>query len=389
MPLSARRVRPRGGAAAAIDRVLDDAVAAGAVPGVVAAVSDAAATFYASAFGRARPAAGIELDSVFRIASMTKLVTTLAIMMLNEDGKLSLEQPLAELLPGYRQPGVLTAFDPGTGAFRTRPAAGPVTVRQLLTHTSGYGYWFLSPPLARLKTGAPELFNPPFLLCEPGEAFNYGISSDVLGQVVEPLSGLSLDRFFAKRIFGPLDMHATGFDPPADPDRLVTAHARGDGGFSEWPRETHGEAPHGGGGMYSCVEDYLKLLRLMLNRGTVARRALLAGDAIEAITCDQLDGSAVPPQTTSAPDYSNDFVFIDGTQRFGFGVLIETVDRPGGRRAGSYGWGGIWNTYYWVDPHSGIAAVLMMQLSPFADPQCLALYRRFEQAVYQAIEPPV
>lgn len=324
-------------------------------------------------------------DSVFRIASMTKLVTSVAVMMLLEERKLSVDQPFAELLPGYEQPGVLDAFDSRTREYRTLPASSSVTVRQLLTHTSGYGYWFLNGPLRSLKTGAPEKFRPPFLTAEPGRRFAYGISTDVLGQIVEPLSGLPLDRFFAERILEPLGMSDTGYAPPSDARRLASVHARAGAGFDAQPNETAGPSPHGGGGLYSTAEDYLALLRLFLNHGESSGRRLLARESIEAMVRNQIGELAADVQRTVAPDYSNDFIFMDGSQKFGFGVLVETRDQPTGRTAGSYGWGGIRNTYFWVDPSAGIAGVVMMQTSPFADPRCVELYRGIERAVYSSL----
>ena len=370
----------------AVDAVLREAVEAGDVPAVVAAVTDKDGEVYRAAVGLAQTSASrnVEIDSVFRIASMTKVVTSLAVMMLLDEGKVELDAPLASYLPSYRQPGVLAAFDDRSGAFTTRGCAQAITPRHLLTHTGGYGYWFLDRPLRALTTGAPELFDPPFLMTPPGEKFAYSIGTDVLGQIVEPVSGLRLDDFFRERIFAPLDMPDTGFELPADPGRLVAAHARAEDSFVERISERTGNAPRGGGGLYSTASDYLKLLRLFLNGGRIGGVRLLERATIESMSQNQIGALDAAPQKTAEPEYSNDFIFMDGTQRFGFGFMIETRDRQGGRRVGSYSWGGILNTYFWVDPRAGIAAVILMQVSPFADPACVELYRKFESAVYGA-----
>ena len=148
----------------------------GTAPGVVAMVGSARETLYAGAAGlrSANPRRDMQIDSVFRIASMTKLVTSVAVMMLVEDGRLDLDGPFADYVPGYKQPEVLQSFDTTTRRYTTRPAASAITVRQLLTHTSGYGYWFLHAPLLALTTGAPNLLDPPFLMYPPGQRFAYG-----------------------------------------------------------------------------------------------------------------------------------------------------------------------------------------------------------------------
>ncbi len=370
-----------------IERAFDGALAQGAVPGAVAAVTDAGGTVFEAAFGAAcaSDAAPMQVDSLFRIASMTKLVTSVAVLILHDEGRVDLDAPLAEYVPGYAQPEVLASFDAGTGRYATRPARSAITVRELLTHTSGYGYWFLDAPLLSASGAAPDLFNPPFLMHEPGERFAYGTSTDVLGRIVEPVTGAALDAFFAERVFEPLGMADTGFRLPEDPERLVPVHYRVPGGFAHEPNEPAGIAPRGGGGLYSSAHDYLCLLRMLLNGGSSGGERILSARAARMLTTNQIGELFAQRQTTAYPERTNDFLFMDGTQKFGFGVMIETRDRPGGRAAGAYGWGGILNTYFWSDPEAGLAAVLMAQLKPFCDPACIALYEAFEHAVYHEL----
>ena len=370
-----------------VDAVLQNAVEAGRVPGIAAGVRGRDGTLYESAYGLARSAEALPMrrDTIFRVASMTKPVTTLAILMLCEEGKLELDTPLSDVLPGYREPPVLESFDMVTGRYRTREAAQAVTIRQLLSHSSGYGYWFLDAPLYRLTSGSPELFDPPFLMAEPGTRFGYSVSTDVVGQVVPVLSGLSLDVFFAERIFEPLGMRDTGYALPEDRDRLSSLHVRQAQGFAEQPLETEAQAPRGGGGLFSTMPDYLALLGVFLNGGRAGDRRIVGRTWIEEAGRNQIGDLDAVMQTTALPARTNDFIFMDGTQKFGLGFMIETRDASTGRKAGSLSWAGIANTYFWIDPATGIAAVICMQLSPFADPACIDVYRRFERAVYDAL----
>jgi CubicO group peptidase (beta-lactamase class C family) len=233
----------------------------------------------------------------------------------------------------------------------------------------------------------PEYYNAPFLMSEPGSRFQYGISTDVLGQLVTPVSGLPLAEFFAQRIFAPLGMRETAFAVPQDAARLATLHAAGAGGFNELPNELAGEPPRGGGGLYATVGDFVELLRLFLNAGEVGGVRLLAAETVQAITRNQIAALTAERQTSVVPERTGDFLFMDGSQKFGLGVLLETRDRAGGRPAGSYSWGGIFNTYFWVDPDAQLAAALFMQMSPFSAPACMDVYREFEQAVYGELRP--
>jgi methyl acetate hydrolase len=369
--------------AATLDRVLERAVDAGRVPGAAAAVTNAAGVLYRGAFGLAqtvnqRP---MRTDTIFRIASMTKLITSVALLRVRDQHRLDLDAPFKHWFPAFRQPEVLVSFDRASRRYTTRPADSDVTVRQLLTHTSGFGYWFLSPEIGALTDGPPEYYNPPFLLHDPGVRFTYGIGTDVAGQAIEALTGQPLGEYFAEGIFAPLGMVDTGFDLPPHSARLASVHARVGDTFVERPRETAGDSPHGGGGLFSTIDDYVALLRLLLNAGAVNGRPFLAAESVREITSNQIGALWAERQTTALPSRTDDFRFLDGTQKFGLGLAIETRNRPSGRTAGSYGWGGICNTYYWVDPAAGLGAVLMMQVSPFSTPACLALCDEFETAV--------
>jgi len=316
---------------------------------------------------------------------MTKLVTSIAVMMLVDEGKVRLDAPFADYWPEFKQPEVLEHFDPGSGMYQTRPAQSAITVRQLLTHTSGYGYWFLNSYLMRLNDGVPNLFEAPFLLDEPGAQFLYGTSTDVLGQMIEPVAGLSLAEFFSKRIFVPLGMRDTSFNPPANADRLASIFVRTANEFDEQPNEKVGAPARGGGGLYSTADNYCRLLRLLLNHGEHQGQRLLSEAACEEITRNQIGDLTARRPTTAFASRSNDFIFMNDKQKFGLGVSIESSELETGRPQGSYGWAGIYNTYYWVDPKNAMAAAIFMQVQPFADPQCVTVCQSFERALYQCL----
>lgn len=367
----------------AVTEVLEQGVREALAPGAAAVVTGPAGPLYEGSAGAASAALAMRADTVFRIASMTKPITTVAVMMLAEEGRLTLDDPLARHLPGFEQPPVLVAYGGERGGRVTREAARPVRIRDLLSHTSGFGYWFLERALLAESKG--QFLSAPFLMHDPGERFSYGIGTDVLGLIFEPLTGQPLAQFIAERVTGPLGMADTRFAPPADRERLAALYRRHGDAFAIEPVEARGDAPRGGGGLYSTIGDYAALMRFFLNRGVADDgRRLLSAASIDAITTNQIGDLFVTPQRSAYPARTLNFAFIDGTQKFGLNMMIETRRLDGARSAGSYGWAGIYNTWFWVDPVARLGAALMMQVSPFCDEGCLALLRRFERAVYSA-----
>ena len=367
--------------------VLNEFVDSRAVPGVLAVVTDVDRLVYTGACGFAQRRAGIAIapDTIFRIASMTKVITSVAVLMLADEGKVELDAPLSRYVPGYRQPPVLRFFDHSSGQYETRPAREEVTVRRLLSHTSGYGYWFLDDRLLQLVDGEPDLLQAPFLIDEPGSRWHYSTSTDVLAQLIEPVSGQPLETFIAQRIGKPLGMRDTGFALPAKTERLASVFDRTADGFNELDLETSGPAPRGGGGLYSTADDYCRLLRMLLNRGAARGKQLLSESLWNAMTSNQIGDLRANVQTTAVPGRSNDFIFMNGSQQFGLGLALETVNQPTGRPAGSASWAGIWNTYFWVDFTNELAGAVFMQVRPFADVWCVELCRRFEAALYDCL----
>jgi methyl acetate hydrolase len=381
-----------------IDRLLSDAAISGSVPGVVALAADRSGTCYQGAFGRRSPLADgtpMTLDTVFRIASMTKAVTGVAAMQCVERGQLSLDQPAGEIMPELADPWVLDGFD-GDGRPRLRSARRKITLRQLLTHTAGFVYHVWNAELNRYveTTGVPSVLsgklaalNMP-LAFEPGERWEYGINIDWAGRMVETVSGQDLDAYMREHIFAPLGMHDTGFMPNADQTaRSVQAHSRNpDGSLEPIPPQpqTIPEFFAGGGGLCSTGPDYLAFLRMLLNGGTLDGARILKPETIALMAQNQIGELNVQPMKSQAPTVSNDAEFFPGmVKKWGLSWLINTEDVPGRRSAGSLAWAGLFNTYYWLDPRKQVTGVLLTQILPFADPTVLRLLDGFETAVYR------
>jgi CubicO group peptidase (beta-lactamase class C family) len=380
---------------AAIDATLRDAVERKDVPGVVALVTDRQRVLYQGAFGVADVATGRALtaDAVFRIASMTKVVTSLAAMQLVEQGRFGLDDPVEKYLPEFAGLKVFESFDAATGEYRLRPASRPPTVRHVLTHTSGLAYPFTSATWRDFKPLAGETY--PFggpLLFDPGERWHYSTSTDVVGRLVEVVAGQKLEDYFRQHIFAPLKMSDTSYNVPQDKAaRLVAAQQRAgdrmDGAIvlqTPQPGLTI-PAPIGGGGLASTASDYGRFVRMLLNGGELDGARVLKAETVALMGQNHIGAVSVPALKTALPR-SADFSFIaDGRDKWGLGFLITVDQMPGKRSPGSLSWGGINNTYFWIDPSRGIAGVILMQYLPFADAKALAVYDAFERGAYQLV----
>jgi CubicO group peptidase (beta-lactamase class C family) len=382
-------------ASAALDASLRGAVERKDVPGVVALVTDRERVLYQGAFGVADVATGRPLttDALFRIASMTKPVTSVALMQLVERGRLNLEDPAEEYLPELKGLRVLESFDPATGAYTLRPPARPPTVKHFLTHTSGLAYAFTSAIWRDIKPRAGDTF--PFggpLLFDPGQRWHYSTSTDVCGRLVEVISGQKLEDYFRQNIFAPLKMEDTSYNvPEAKGPRLVAQQQRAgermDGAIElQKPQPPLTIAsPIGGGGLASTAEDYGRFMRMLLNEGTLDGARVLSPETVALMGRNHIGAVSVPALKSALPR-SADFTFIaDGRDKWGLGFLITTDQVPGKRSPGSLSWGGINNTFFWIDPTRGIAGVIMMQYLPFADAKALATYDTFERGAYQLV----
>jgi methyl acetate hydrolase len=376
-----------------INRALQARVSAKAIPGVVAMAANGQSVVYEGAFGfrDMATASRISIDTVFRIASMVKLLTSVAALQLVERGKLKLDEPAGNTDPTLASAQVLVGFD-AKGAPQLRPAERPITLRNLLTHTSGFSYPLWDSNVVRYRKVArsnPALPRMP-LMFEPGSRWAYGGSLDGVGRMVEISGGQSLDRYFSDHITRPLGMRDTGFSLTDEQRaRQASLHVRdANGKLVPQPLENSNvqRVPSGGGGIYSTASDYLVLLQALLNGGSLRETSILRPETVALMAENQIGNLKAGVLKTTNPALSNDVNLFPGVQlRWGLGHMINMDPVSGGRKAGSLTWAGLLNTYYWIDPTMQIAGVIMMQILPFADGQALEAYRQFEHGICHAL----
>lgn len=379
---------------ARIDSLVAGLVARGEIPGAVALVARFGEVAYLKAWGcrDTETRAPLRTDDIFRIASQSKAITALAVMMLWEEGRFLLDDPVSRYLPAFARPQVLTTFHDADTTWAAEPARSEITIRQLLTHTSGIDYAAIGSREFRAiyaKAGVPSgIGNDRYRLQEtmdalgrlplrhhPGERFTYGLNSDVLGRLVEIVSGQPFDAFLRTRIFAPLGMRDTWFYLPADRHgRLVTLHD-GEAGTVAPMRATAyddvnpdypklaGTYFSGGAGLSSTVEDYARFLQLFLNGGEYDGVRLLGTKTVELMLTDQL------------PDLASEF-------GLGFGLETPANDHRTPASIGTFSWGGAFNTSYWADPTEELIGVIYTNIY---NTRHRNLGERFKVLVYQAI----
>jgi CubicO group peptidase (beta-lactamase class C family) len=388
--ISAAPTLPQQGSAAVSD-VLKTATDRGDVPGAVVAVVNKDGILYNEAFGKSRTLTNTPMakDTIFNMASMTKPVTSIAIMMLVDEGKLKIDDEVAKYLPKWKDPLVISKFNAVDGTYETRPAKRQITIRHLLTHTSGIGYGFSSPTLTKIMqtTMKPELELP--LLFDPGESWAYGASTRVLGLVVEAISGQKIDAFLESRILTPLGMHDTSYlVPAAKIPRVVAVSARGtDGKFVERPvPATLPAQVQGDGGLYGTASDYGLFLRMLLNRGTLNGKRILTERAAKTIFENHMGSGVVQPQVSANQSLSRNFPLGAGKDKWGLGFQLAAEKQANRRSPGSGTWAGIFNTHFFIDPSKEIGVVVMMQTLPFYDEASMKVYAGVEEAVYRNLK---
>lgn len=380
-----------------IDLVLRAAVDENKIPGVVAIVAVDGKLAYQGAFGKRDTTKNIPMaaDSIFRIASMTKPVTSVAVMQLVESEQVKLDEPAATYLPELAHVQVLESFDPSTGKAKLRPPKTPPTVRQLLTHTSGFAYEFFDPELQHyVATGAvpsahqgDDGFLKAPLLFDPGTRWEYGISVDWLGKLVEKISGQTLEDYFRQHIFQPLDMRDTFFNIPPDKQTRVVAlhHRQEDGSFMEPPPQPFQPVRFfsGGGGLFSTASDYMKFLGMLMNGGKLGNKQILQSATVAQMIRNQIGELNLVEMRSLVPQFAKDPVRVPGSlDKFGLGFGINSRPVEGGRSPGSMSWAGIFNTFFWIDPSRKTCVVIMMQILPFGDDATNSVVEQFERAVY-------
>jgi len=382
-----------------VDSVLRVATTAGEVPGVVALVATGKGVVYEGVFGRrrvdARPA--ITRDTMFRVASMIKPITSVAALQLVEQDKLSLDAPVPDIDPVLGEPQVLDGFD-AAGTPQLRPAKQPISLRHLLTHTAGFTYRLWDAKAVRYLKAIDRLpsvdrtrASPAPLMFDPGERWQYGTSIDWVGRIVELISGEPLDVYFRKNILDPLGMNDTAFAiSPQQRAREASVHRRSLGGSlvpQPTEHQTARQSLSGGGGIYSTGPDYLAFIRMLMQGGSLDGVRILRPDTVALMGQNQIGKIEAGVLRTTVPALSNNVDFFPGISlKWGFGHMINMQAGPDGRSAGSLTWGGLFNTYYWIDPRKRIAAVFMTQVLPFADERTLRIYRRFERGIYGTVK---
>jgi CubicO group peptidase (beta-lactamase class C family) len=377
-----------------ISTLLSRGTAEGSLPGVAVAAVFPDGEIVAAAAGvrDVNSGAAMHPDSIVWIASMTKAVTAAAAMQQVEQGKLSLDAPIGSVLPQLADVQVLDGFDAG-GAPKLRPARAPITLRHLLTHSSGFVYDLWNADMARYLevTGKPGIISctnaaldlP--LVFDPGAAWDYGIGIDWAGKAVEAVSGKTLGSYLADSLFRPLGMRDTGFRISDDQrSRLALVHARTPDGVvvTDFEIPQTPEFEMGGGGLYATVSDYLRFARMILAGGALDGTRVLAPSTVATMGQNAMGDLRCRALKSAAPGSTNDVDFLAGMQ-WGLSFLINPEVLPSGRSAGSLAWAGLANSYYWIDPSKKVAGVYATQLLPFFDAAAVALFGAFETAVYE------
>ena len=358
----------------------------GRLPGYTVAVARYGQIAYLATYGmrdveNAKPTT---LETIYRIASMTKPITSLALMMLVEEGKIQITDPVADYIPSF---GNLSVFTGGSSLKPvTAPSREPMRVWHLLTHTSGmtYGFTYFDAVDDIYRRSGFEfgIGNRPSVeeacdalaklpLCfEPGTSWNYSVSTDIVGRLVEVVSGMSLDEFFATRILGPLGMHDTAFSVPEDQaDRLAALYqydpATGGKTLLDQAAKTALRKPRtlsGGGGLYSTSYDYWRFMQMLENGGELDGVRIVSPTTIDLMTMNHLPNNA---DVTSFGRTLGEEVFYDGLGfGLGFSVVVDQARTRTACPEGTYGWGGMASTAFWVDPVEEISAMFYTQLLP-------------------------
>ena len=382
-----------------MDRVLQEYVDQGKQAGIVALVVRNGQVVYHKAFGKNGPdqKTPLQRDAIMRIASQTKAITSVAVMMLYEEGRFLLDDPVSRYIPAFKNPTILDQFNEKDSTYTTKPARGEITIRQLLTHTSGLSYAGIGTkeavaiyakagipsgigtPMYSLSATIPALAKLP-LVHQPGERWTYSLSTDVLGYLVEVVSGQSLDQFFRSRIFAPLGMTDTHFYLTADrQNRLATLYteqpdtkavvpmpARAGGVSPDYPTRA-GTYYSGGAGLSSTAYDYAVFLQMLLNGGEYGGKRLLAPATVRMMTQNQIG------------------TLNNGDKKFGLGFAIATETSAARLpvSVGTFDWGGYFGTSYWADPKTGVIGVIMTQKAPNS---AYDLSDKFRVLVYQAVK---
>lgn len=382
-----------------IDQLLQQSIDNGYICGAVGFIARDGKIIYNKAFGYDDPGKKVPLkkEAIFRIASQTKAITSVAVMILFEEGRFLLDDPISKYIPAFAKPKVLDKFNKADSSYTTVPAKREITIRDLLTHTSGIDYAQIGSDQMKAiytKAGIPAGFVSDKIILadainklaklplvhQPGQRFTYGLNIDVLGYLVEVVSGKSLDQFFRERIFEPLEMNDTYFYLPKDKlERLVNVNTEDkDQKLIKWDNKTfegvsadypksNGTYYAGGAGLVSTIKDYAVFLQMMVNGGEYNGKRILSRRTVELMTCNQIGDLSL------------------GNNKFGLGFEITTAAGQAklGVTEGSFSWGGFFGTTYWADPKEKLVCLLFMQQWPLSHGE---IQDKFRVLVYQAVE---
>lgn len=377
---------------AEIDSYLQQAIADTQIPGMVALVVNKDGIIYEKAFGLRDVANNkpMTTDTIFRLASMTKPVTSMGIMMLVEEGKVDLDAPVSTYLPELNNPQVFMLYNLQDGKYKAEPAKANYTVRQLLTHTSGLGYTFTSDILVKEMTGVQGARATRLpLLFEPGTQWHYGESTRVLGEIIEAVSGQELAAFLEARILGPLKMDDTTYDvSAANNERVATVHRSDGSKLVEVPNPAGViSSPHqGDGGLSGTASDYAEFIRMYLNDGMGESGRLIKAETLELMGKSGTGNVKVQTMRSTNKLTSEDFPIGAGVDTYALGFQRTESANPDMRSVGSLAWAGIYNTEFWIDPEKEIGAILLMQYLPFYDKDAIEVLQGFEQRLYSNLQ---
>lgn len=382
-----------------LDQILAAGIERGAAPGAVAIVVNRDGVVAHGAAGERAAGSGVAMttDTVGGIFSMTKAITGAAAMQLVEQGRIDLDAPAGEICPQLGEVTVLDGFD-DDGQPKTRPPASPVTLRNLLTHTSGFVYTIWNDNSAKWHdlTGVPDVMSLEIsslaepLAFDPGTKWEYGIGIDWAGQMVEAVSGQTLGEYFAEHLTGPLGMNDTAFvHSPSMLERASAIHGRGpDGSLApiEIPPPANPEFEMGGGGLHGTMRDYGRFIRMILNDGELDGTRVLAAETVQTMSQNHIGELRVDMLKTTNPMFSNDAEFFPGEPK-SWGLTFQINEQPGatGRPAGTLMWAGLANSFYWIDRENGLGGAYLSQIFPFGDQQSLDLFYEVESAAYTAL----
>lgn len=387
-----------------IDRLIKEYIDSNWIAGAIAIVAKNGNIVYHKALGMDDPATNkpLQKDAIWRIASQTKAITSVGVMMLYEEGRLLLDEPISKYIPEFRKPVVLDKFNAADTTYTTVPAKREIAIRDLLTHTSGLGYAQIGsatmnaiyykhgvvggiglPAGTKQADNIKSLAKAP-LVHQPGEKFTYGLNTDVLGYLIEVVSGMTLDEFFRKKIFEPLGMKDTYFFLPKEKHaRLAMLHTENasrkvinapeklnvNGIFlRDYPLQTNGTFHSGGGGLVSTAYDYAIFMQMMLNGGEYNGKRLLSPNSVHLMTINQVGDI----NTSRAGKFG-----------LGFQVVTPAEEARNNVPLGTYSWGGMFASQYWIDPTNKIVGQIVLQKYPnsYGD-----IADKFKVAVYQALE---